>query len=259
MPSKQNSTTSVEDRIINASIDLFFENGFNETSLRAIAKASNTSESGVLRFFDTKKDILLAVFRKGYDITLNTVENNLVKNHLTKDQDDVLPVLITIAETILNLAESPDNQTRKVICLTWGEAGVSAGEYSGNNAIASNADIVFNTLDDLFIRGCREGVPPLEARRFFMGSIVECVFWQIFSIDDSNRENVLTVMSIFLKSILKTPNMISYEKLENSGVSLSVLDQVKKSLTQSKSQLIQSKDQDIELIDQMIALLEKLK
>lgn len=52
----------VAQRIMRAAKRLFFTRGYADTSLRAIAKEAGTSESGVLRLYQSKNGLLRAVY-----------------------------------------------------------------------------------------------------------------------------------------------------------------------------------------------------
>ena len=58
--------TDVSLRIMRAAKQLFFAKGFANTSLRAIATEAGTSESGVLRIYQSKNGLLRAVYASCY-------------------------------------------------------------------------------------------------------------------------------------------------------------------------------------------------
>ncbi len=55
-------TKSLEDRIISAARELFFQKGYFPTKTREIAKKAGTSESGIFRLFENKFVLLMAVY-----------------------------------------------------------------------------------------------------------------------------------------------------------------------------------------------------
>ncbi len=59
--------SDVEQRVLRAAKKLFFAQGATKTPLRAIAAEAGTSESGVLRFFQDKDDLLRAVMALCWD------------------------------------------------------------------------------------------------------------------------------------------------------------------------------------------------
>jgi AcrR family transcriptional regulator len=56
------ANSSLADRILSKARQLFFARGYPGTSLRAIAGAAATSESGILRIFGSKQGLLRAVY-----------------------------------------------------------------------------------------------------------------------------------------------------------------------------------------------------
>lgn len=53
-----------EEKILNASIELFNEKGFDRTKTSEIAKNAGIAEGTIFRYFKTKKDILMAIVTK---------------------------------------------------------------------------------------------------------------------------------------------------------------------------------------------------
>jgi AcrR family transcriptional regulator len=58
--------SDLPQRIMSAAKDLFFVKGFAKTSLRAIASQAGTSESGILRIYQSKNGLLRAVYASCY-------------------------------------------------------------------------------------------------------------------------------------------------------------------------------------------------
>jgi AcrR family transcriptional regulator len=53
-----------KDEILQAACDLFFANGYDNTSIKAIAQAADVAPSHPYFYFQTKEDLLVAVLRK---------------------------------------------------------------------------------------------------------------------------------------------------------------------------------------------------
>ncbi len=230
---------SVRDRIINTAISLFYEEGFNETSLRAIARKAGTSETGILRVFESKLDILLAVFNKGYELIMHEIQINLLKKGLSIEQEEVIPVLMIIAETILNLGESEDDRSKNLLLLTIGEAGISVQKYKDNPEIAHNfKDKVINYIDRLFEHSCNSNIQPLEARCFFYGFIEHAIFGRVANLGNYNKNNVLMILSCLLECIIKKPETVNYDDLESHGISIRDLADSAKAMIESTKRLI---------------------
>jgi AcrR family transcriptional regulator len=66
-PAKIPGEIPTRQRIFEASIDLFAENGYDRTSIRDIAKAVGITESAVYRHYDSKDAILESIFDRVVD------------------------------------------------------------------------------------------------------------------------------------------------------------------------------------------------
>ncbi len=59
---KANSKISTKEKIFNVSLDLFSEKGYNEVSVREIAKKVGIKESSIYNHYSKKEDILNSIF-----------------------------------------------------------------------------------------------------------------------------------------------------------------------------------------------------
>jgi AcrR family transcriptional regulator len=69
-PEKKSATvpvTSARDRILAAAKHLFAQDGFDNTSTVAVARAAGTSESQLMKHFGSKEGLLEAIFNAGWD------------------------------------------------------------------------------------------------------------------------------------------------------------------------------------------------
>lgn len=55
------------DEILRAALKVFTENGYLKTSIRDIAEASNLSQAGLLHYFGSKEELLVAVLQRRED------------------------------------------------------------------------------------------------------------------------------------------------------------------------------------------------
>lgn len=97
---------STADRILQSTLQLMKDKGFNSVTMKEIADAANVSEMTVFRHFETKKGVLEAAIKK------NTVIPHFKK---TFEEDIIWELeqdLQTIGKLYLNLMES-----NKAICL----------------------------------------------------------------------------------------------------------------------------------------------
>ena len=68
MPAHMNQNNRVtRDRIVEASVRLFSNQGFNGTSTREIARLADVNESSVFRYFPTKEGLFWAALQSCLD------------------------------------------------------------------------------------------------------------------------------------------------------------------------------------------------
>lgn len=77
-----------KERIINVARTLFATKGFDMTRTNEIASACNVSEATIYKYFDSKKDLLLATItpiekEESEDWTSHLSTDDLVENHVT--------------------------------------------------------------------------------------------------------------------------------------------------------------------------------
>ncbi|MDR1120996.1 MAG: TetR family transcriptional regulator [Dysgonamonadaceae bacterium] len=70
---KKQHTLDVKDRILNASRELFVQHGYNGTSIRDIATASDTNIAHVKYYFQSKNKLFEQIFDEAFDILVNRV------------------------------------------------------------------------------------------------------------------------------------------------------------------------------------------
>jgi len=100
------TSTEVSQRILNAARDLFFTRGFSGTSLRAIARAAGTSESGILRIYGSKNGVLRAVYGSCWEEINTRVEEALAA--ASEEDPDPRNLLEQLMRTVFcNYQEKP--------------------------------------------------------------------------------------------------------------------------------------------------------
>lgn len=98
----------VEQRVLQAARKAFFAQGVAKTPLRTIASAAGTSESGILRFFKDKNDLVCAVMDLCWGDVNDTVQAALRGG--SEHSDDARFLLIQVARAVLEHAAA-DAQT----------------------------------------------------------------------------------------------------------------------------------------------------
>lgn len=70
---KSSQTPSPRDRVLNAAHRLFAKNGYDQTTTAAIARAAHTSESQIVKYFESKAGLLIALLDRGWAAVLSSV------------------------------------------------------------------------------------------------------------------------------------------------------------------------------------------
>jgi AcrR family transcriptional regulator len=98
------ATLDPSTRILQAARRLFFARGFAKTQLRAIAAEAGTSESGVLRFYDSKTTLLRAVCESCW-AEVNARLEAALQAAAERDADP-RSLLLEVMRTVLSLAKT---------------------------------------------------------------------------------------------------------------------------------------------------------
>ena len=93
-----------QSRILQAARQLFFARGFAKTQLRAIASEAGTSESGVLRFYESKTVLLRAVCESCW-AQVNTILDGALAAAAQRDPDP-RNLLVELMRTVLTYAQT---------------------------------------------------------------------------------------------------------------------------------------------------------
>ena len=97
-------SSDVPQKILQAARKLFFEHGYAKTQLRVIASKAGTSESGVLRIFESKMFLLRAVC----DACWAEINEEVEKKLAIASQHDSDPrnLLLEIMRAVLHMAQN---------------------------------------------------------------------------------------------------------------------------------------------------------
>ena len=97
-------TLDPQQRVLQAARQLFFARGFAKTQLRAIASEANTSETGVLRFYESKIVLLRAVCESCWAEVNGQLEEALAAASLV--DPDPRNLLEALMRTVLEFAQT---------------------------------------------------------------------------------------------------------------------------------------------------------
>lgn len=107
--------TCTKENIINSAIDLFSENGYTETSIRAIANRAGIKESSIYYHFNTKNDILNQITEE----YINMVKSNILKMPEFKTN---IPSVDEIIDTLcFKFPDENNEKFKKMLQIVWHE------------------------------------------------------------------------------------------------------------------------------------------
>ncbi|MCD7901904.1 MAG: TetR/AcrR family transcriptional regulator [Bacteroides sp.] len=121
---KNNSTSDVRQRILNAARELFVKNGYTGTSIRDIAAASDTNVAHVKYYFNSKYNLFEIIFDEAFDVlvkrTFSTLNSDMPFFELIEAWIDIyyeiLPQYPQIPIFILNeINQGPDILIEKLL------------------------------------------------------------------------------------------------------------------------------------------------
>lgn len=179
--------SGVPTRIVDSAETLFAQLGLQGCSLRRIAAAAGTSESGVLRFFDTKEDIFLSVMERSLGVLLERIERATVS---LGSEADAISRLLCVSKTVYGLYRTEPDK----VALIFSECGLSIRMLRGaeGRTLMSLPGMtrLVSLITDLFQQGLREGtmraVDPIAAREAFFGILEGTILGWLLASDPSS-------------------------------------------------------------------------
>src|SRR5215813_10932940 len=120
----------VRDRMLKAGRMLFAQNGFDDASILAIARAAGSSESQFIKQFGGKQGLLQAIFEEGWRCIIRRLDRGLIEAATPAEKIGLLAY--TILEALEHDAEL------KLLCLTEGRrvTGHNARSVFGGGILA---------------------------------------------------------------------------------------------------------------------------
>lgn len=183
----------VSVRVLNAAESQFAQLGFGGASLRRIAAAAGTSESGVLRIFDSKENVFTGVLSRALELLLVRINERLAELPNGATSADRLAALAT---AVFNLyAQEPDK-----VALIFSECGLSIRMLRGPEgqslmALPGMTKLVAQ-VTQFFKDGIQEGtfsaVDPIAAREVFFGMIEGTILGWLLAAEPSSTYNAST-------------------------------------------------------------------
>jgi len=183
------------EEIIKAAEDLFFSEGFDATSMDAIAKNSEFSKRTVYKYFISKEELYAAIAYKGIMILSGIVKDSL------KSGSKVTDAMVNISKNLINLRKSNKNYPRAISCLL-SLLAKSRSEGEHITKCVSGLNDIFNSLKELLERGKKDGSIKKEIDITKTIFSIQMIFAGIYSIN----QNVFNFMK-------KNVHNISYDEI----------------------------------------------
>lgn len=103
-------------RIVEAAARVFSENGYAATTTRAIAQAADMAEGTIYNYFDSKRDILLAVARE--------TANPMAQSVAELESLETRPAMIAMMERAFSFSEAQFPFARTLLHAAWLDDGI---------------------------------------------------------------------------------------------------------------------------------------
>lgn len=152
----------IREKIIDTATRLFYERGFEETSMRQIAQGVDMSASNLYKYFKNKEDIFNDIVKGCQAVYIENIKQIISHEH--KDDSDQKSNMALI-QALFNVIKTDHV---KFVLLMDKSKGT---KYAGlKNDVASQ--LVAHILRDISVTGRQEHIAGLLVRNF-MGAIVE--------------------------------------------------------------------------------------
>lgn len=136
---------SLKERILNAAREVFFEKGYYGTTTREIAQRAQTSESGVFRIFNSKYEILMAVYNLSWKKVNDEIDSKIEKISNPKKK------IMYIVQTVFGLYDE-DKMCMSFIIMNTGNTDTLILERKENSIISKENIIYIERLQEI----CKE-------------------------------------------------------------------------------------------------------
>ena len=193
----------VYKRIVQSAEPLFAEFGYQNCSLLRIAKAAGTSESGVLRHFNGKQDVFLAVIENALDLLHLKIAESLAALPPGKASDAIEELLAVVSAIFDLYDEEPEK-----IALIFSEGGLSIRMLKGSEGrtlmtLPGMLKLV-DLFTGLFVSGQRQGhfqnIDAIAAREVCFGIVEGVILGWLLSSEpagiykSARKEEVLNIV-----------------------------------------------------------------
>lgn len=191
---------STRDKILETSIELFAEKGFNGTTTKEIAERAEVNESLIFRHFSTKRDLYGAIIEKKIDDEPG-IEMPILKN---KDSKDVKLFFTAIAERMFDKF-GKDSSFIRLLHFSALE-GHELSDMFFDTYVEYVNMLICDYIEKRASNKTFKKVKPLYASQAFIGMIVNHIIErELFGAKNRKKANekevIDTFVSIFLDGI----------------------------------------------------------
>ena len=199
---KKKRTGEKRERILEAAIRVFAENGFYATRVSEIAKAAGVADGTIYLYFENKDDVLISIFRDRIGKLLEILEGVIKSDRSVEDR------IRRVMELQLGLLEG-QRDLAEVITVNLRQSSRLLKQYAAP-LFTKYLDLIAGVIAD----GQKEGVlrddinPRVAARALWGGLDGLALTWALGAPDKSPKPNQLKkaasqFASLFLEGLRK--------------------------------------------------------
>ncbi len=182
------------DELIQLSLKLFLERGYDNTPMSLISKEVGLTKAGIYHHFENKEHILYAVHKK-------SVEKNLLP--LIEKAEQITDAETRLRTYLYDLARQLTREPTATVLLSEARR-MSPEHYKEISGVWRRSyGVLQKAIVELQEQGrCPKHINPAFATFAALGSASWIVFWFDYSRPESGEEAARTIVDIFMKGLL---------------------------------------------------------
>lgn len=235
-PKPENRSQEKREKILQAAISLFSEQGYHHSSTRQIAKAAGVSEGTVFNNFESKSALLEVIIQGFYERLRNTAQEGLVNKHGCKEQFDFL------AENHICVISEDNFLLMRLLAVYFSEHFNFYLDYR-NSSIFKHSKIYTSLFDQVI----REGIARKELKEDIKLSAMRDLFF------GSMEYGVRSMLA----QLEAEETKLDQEKLKAYAHSL--CQPIWQSMENSKNQLPKGNKKELDLCERLERIADRLE
>ena len=182
------------DELIQLSLKLFLERGYDNTPMSLISKEVGLTKAGIYHHFENKEHILYAVHRR-------SVEKNLLP--LIEKAQQIVEPEARLRTYLYDLARQLTREPTATVLLSEARR-MSPEHYKEISGVWRRSyAVIHDAIAALQKQGrCPKHINPAFATFSALGSASWVVFWFDYSRPEGGEEAARTIVDIFIKGLL---------------------------------------------------------